>query len=555
MALHTEHLVGRADEMNLLDYLLEELEAGCSAAIEVVGEPGIGKTRLLAELGARADARAQLVLSGSASELERDLPFSVFVDALDEFLRGFDRSRLDALDEDVRTELAHVFPSLTGLMTDRDVALQHERYRSHRAVRALLERLAVSQPLVLVLDDLHWSDAASAELVGALLRRPPSERVLLAVAVRPRQIPDRLAAALERAHRAGLLTRIELGALSAEEARELLGASVDSADATVLYEESGGNPFYLEQLARSRDHAPAASAAHDEASLAAMGVPSAVAAALTEELALLSDSARRVLEAASAAGDPFEPELAAAAAEMPEATVMEAVDELLQVDLLRTTDMPRRFRFRHPLVRRAVYEATAAGWRLGAHERCAGALAARGKSAAARAHHVERSAREGDLDAVAVLREAGDQSVRLAPASAAHWFAEALRLLPETAPAEGASRAALRPLRRADGGGSLRRQPRCAPGGARPRARRRRRAACQARPRLCRSGEPARAARAGECAPRGRARQPSRPGVARGRGAHDRPRPERPLAGSLRRNARVGRARGERRPSARRTRL
>src|SRR5438094_6899731 len=109
---------------------------------------------------------------------------------------------------------------------------------------------------------------------------------------------------------------------------------------------------------------------------------------------------------------------------------MHAVDELLGLDLIRTTDLPRRFRFRHPLVRRAVYEATAGGWRLGAHERCAAALAARGAGAAARAHHVERSAREGDLGAVAVLREAGEATKRLAPASAARWFAAALRLLP-----------------------------------------------------------------------------------------------------------------------------
>jgi DNA-binding NarL/FixJ family response regulator len=436
MALHTEHLVGRAEEIRSLDRVLDELDQGNAAAIQLVGEPGIGKTRLLAELAVRADARRQLVLSGSASELERDLPFSVFVDALDEYLRGLERDRLAVLDDDVRTELAHVFPSLTVLATERDVALQHERYRSHRAVRELLEHLAWTQPLVLVLDDLHWADSASVELLGALLRRPPATAVLLAMAVRPRQVPERLSAALERAYRTETLTRIELGALSPEEARQLLGATVEGADATVLYRESGGNPFYLEQLARSLDRPGGATVVHDETSVAELGVPGTVAAALTEELALLSDSARLVLEGAAVAGDPFEPALAAAAALLPGLSVMEGVDELLEVDLLRTTDVPRRFRFRHPLVRRAVYESTAVGWRLGAHERCAAALAARGASASARAHHVERSAREGDVEAAAVLREAGQEAVRLAPASAAHWFAHALRVVPPTAPAE-----------------------------------------------------------------------------------------------------------------------
>ena len=113
---------------------------------------------------------------------------------------------------------------------------------------------------------------------------------------------------------------------------------------------------------------------------------------------------------------------------------MRAIDELLDRDLVRITDVPRRFRFRHPLVRRAVYEGTPNGWRLEAHERCAETLAARGATSAARAHHVERSARRGDLAAVAVLREAGQSAARLAPESAATWFAGALRLLPETTP-------------------------------------------------------------------------------------------------------------------------
>ena len=96
-------------------------------------------------------------------------------------------------------------------------------------------------------------------------------------------------------------------------------------DPDVLYVESGGNPFYLEQLAR----AGGGTAVHDEASLAGIGVPATVAAALAEELGLLSETQRLVLEGAAVAGDPFELEFAAAASAASESAVMEALDEAL----------------------------------------------------------------------------------------------------------------------------------------------------------------------------------------------------------------------------------
>jgi ATP/maltotriose-dependent transcriptional regulator MalT len=435
ITLLTGHFVGRADELSSLEWILDGLDRGCPGVIEVAGEPGIGKTRLLTELAARAGARGHLVLSGAASEFENDLPFSVFADALDEYVAGLAPGWLATLDGAIQAELAHVFPSLSALADGRPVSSQHERYRSHRAVRALLEHLAQTRPLVLVLDDFHWADPASVELLGALLRRPPAAAVLTAVALRPPQIPERLAITLERAHRSAAVTRIDLVALTLDEARQLLGGRFDVARAALLYQDSGGNPFYLEQLARSPERVPQCTSTA-EISLTGLDVPAAVAASLAEELTLLSDVGRLVLDGAAVAGDPFEPELAAAAAATSEAAAMQAVDELLGLDLIRTTDVPRRFRFRHPLIRRAVYEATAGGWRLGAHERCAEALAARGASAAARAHHVERSARQGDLGAVGILREAGEATARLAPESAARWFGGALRLLPQIASAK-----------------------------------------------------------------------------------------------------------------------
>jgi DNA-binding NarL/FixJ family response regulator len=405
-------------------------------AAEVVGEPGIGKTRLLAELADRADTYGYLVLSGSASELERDLPFGVFVDALDEYLQGLEPHRLDELDDDVRNGLANVFPSLSGLATTQGAALRHERYRSHRAVRELLERLTATKPLVLVLDDTHWADSASVELLGSLLRRPPDAAVLVVVAVRPRHAPERLSPALEPARRAGTLVPIELDALTRIEAGEFLGATVDEATAAALYHESGGNPFYLEQLARAIERTSPLADATPHDSLGDLQVPPVVAAALAGELALLPDNARLVLRGAAVAGDPFDLELAAAAAEVNVESAMAAVDELLGLDVIRETDVPRRFRFRHPLVRRAVYESAPAGWRLGAHERSADALVARGVGAAERAHHVERAGRQGDAKAVDTLREAGDVAAHRAPESAAHWFAVALRLLADDAPTQ-----------------------------------------------------------------------------------------------------------------------
>jgi predicted ATPase len=241
--VNTGDFVGRADELGSLERVLDELDRGCPGAIEVAGEPGIGKTRLLRELAARAGARGHLVLSGAASEFEHDLPFSVFADALDEYVAGLEPHRLAVLDDAVQEELAHVFPSLSALAGGHQVASQHERYRSHRAVRALLEHLAQALPLVLVLDDFHWADSASAELLGALLRRQPAAAVLTAVALRPRQTPERLAITLERAHRSAAVTRVELGALTPIEARAFLGETVDEGEAATLYEETGGNPL------------------------------------------------------------------------------------------------------------------------------------------------------------------------------------------------------------------------------------------------------------------------------------------------------------------------
>lgn len=295
------------------------------------------------------------------------------------------------------------------------MGLGDERYRAHRAVRRLLEQLAV-KPLVLALDDLQWADDASIELIGALLRRAPEAPVLFAFGFRARPVPARLTAALA----VPWVARHELAPLSETEAAELL-SELDPPSRASVYRYCGGNPFYLKQLARGRvpSGLPPASA-RNGAGLAA--VPPAVAAALAEELGSISASARALLDAAAVAGEPFETDLAGEIASQDQAQVLAALDELLAVDILRPTDVPRRFAFRHPLVREAVYESAPGGWRLAAHAAAAAALAERGAPAAERAHHVEQSARPGDEQAIDLLLAAADSAAPRAPLVAARWL-------------------------------------------------------------------------------------------------------------------------------------
>ncbi len=431
----TSELVGRDAELGALEWTLDGATRGGAAAVALSGEPGIGKSRMLDELCERARRRGWLVAAGRGAEFERDLPFGVFVDALDAHVAAArDGPVVEHLRDDVAAELAAVFPSLADLSTSGAPLLSDERYRAHRAVRTLFERLAAAQPLLVALDDLQWADRSSIELLDALLRRPPRAGVLLALALRAHPADEMLAATLAAAERQRTLTCVRLRPLPDDAARALLGPDVDARLAVTLLKESGGNPFFLEQLARgarSRAHTPARDQARPAAD--AFEVPEAIAAALNDELRSLSPAARELLWGAAIAGDPFALEHAAAAVESPTLQAIDALDELVRCELVRRTDAPRDFAFRHPLVRRTVYEMIPAGRRLSGHDRCAQALRASGAGPAALAHHVERYAERGDKDAVELLTQAADLAAARAPASAARWYAAALRLVSDAA--------------------------------------------------------------------------------------------------------------------------
>jgi DNA-binding NarL/FixJ family response regulator len=405
-------LVGRNAELDSVERAIADVRAGGARTLGLLGEAGIGKSALLEELAAGA-ARAGLpVLVGRAAEQEREVPFALVVDALDEHAATLNPARLAA----AGPELGLVLPSVgVGEPAAGSPSMgPGERFRLHRALRALLELLGRQRPFALLLDDLHWADQASVEFVVHLLRRPPRVAHLLAFALRP---VDPTPLLLDAARSAAGFEELRLRPLADDTARGLLPAALDPVVRDRMVREADGNPMFLLELGRLGDRP-------DD------GLPATLLAAVGREVAGLPAGARAMLAGAAVAGDPFDPDVAAAAAGLPPGEALDLLDTLAAADLVRPSPEGRTFAFRHPLVRRAVYEEAPPGWRLGAHERAAAVLARHGAEPALRAYHVERFARTGDEDALAVLVEAARAATATSPATTAHWYRAALRLLP-----------------------------------------------------------------------------------------------------------------------------
>jgi predicted ATPase len=179
--------------------------------------------------------------------------------------------------------------------------VEASRYPFRYAIRAVLERLAARRPVLLALDDVHWADPASLDVIAHPLRR---FRGPLLIALASRNTPARLAAGVEEATRVGFGTRLDLGPLTSDEANALIDPELDSAIRGALYRESGGNPFYLEQLVRSRP-GELSTAATSEQPSGSWTLPPAVAAAIDAELDPITGDCRVVLDAAAIIGEFF----------------------------------------------------------------------------------------------------------------------------------------------------------------------------------------------------------------------------------------------------------
>ena len=438
-------LIGRASELGLLE---SAAAASRTAAqfVAVVGEPGVGKTHLLSVLHSELAAAEWRMLSGRASGPGAGLPFGLLVDALDGVLGEV----IDGMPEvpdgqagvgtpagptaaDLRL-LAGVFPALEGQVSAADPgrpAGTADCYRICRAVSGLLDRLAQPNPLLLLFDDVHDADPQSIQVIDYLAQHPPGAQVLIVVAYRPRQAAL-LPWATAGANSAPPVWLVALAPLAAEDMDQLIPRDVPAARRHTLIEASAGYPGVLLPLLGST---PCLSGRAYGPEDLRIGVPPVPLEAFPAELRTLTPRARLVAEAAAVFGSPFEPDLVAAVAEMPEQEVLDGLDELLAVDLVRADGLWRRFRFRDVAVRAAVYHASGGGWRCAAHDRAVDALSKRKIPPVRSAHHLEHAAAGGVKDAE-ILMAAAREELFIAPARAVRWLQTSRRLQPGHEPGE-----------------------------------------------------------------------------------------------------------------------
>ncbi|MGW2520690.1 helix-turn-helix transcriptional regulator [Streptomyces sp. NPDC001617] len=418
--------VGRGVELGRLSSVLEKLGQGGPAVVDVTGEAGIGKSRLVAEFGARARGHGLTVLRGRATEYERHSPFRPFADAF---------ADLDPVTERRFPGLAELSPVLHGAGEAPAGLGTADRFGLYQATAAALGRLG-GAGLVMMLEDLHWADPASLELVDHLVRHPVPAPFLLVVSRRDRQAPAALSAALTRGVDAGTVLRIGLGPLPERDCVEELAGDLPPSLAAQLYEASDGNPLYFLALLKAhRGTRPGMEPS--QAVIPAMvgeldGSPIGLGALLLDELAPLSPLERRIVEAAAVLGEDTTPAMLGSLTDSTPQDVIEALRGLTVRDLVRRGHDGRRLALRHPLIRALVHEGIEPWRRDELHRRAAAELAGAGASVVQQAHHVEQSVSSWDQQAAAILIAAAEQTVAIAPATSAHWLQVVLRILPDS---------------------------------------------------------------------------------------------------------------------------
>ncbi|HXT90737.1 MAG TPA: AAA family ATPase, partial [Trebonia sp.] len=423
--------IGRREELASLAGLLERAKAKEPAFALIGGEAGIGKTRLTRELAVLADDQGCCVLTGQCVELGGEgLPLAPLVDALRTLARTLPPDVLADVLGPAAPALSRLLPELAGAAAGPAAAVTMASEDMSKAqllehVLGTFDRLSGLRPVLLVVEDLHWADRSTLDLIAFLFRSLRQSRVMIAVTYRSDELHRRhpLRPLLTSWERDRSVNGIGLSRFSREEVAAqlsaILGRRPAPATTDTVFDRSGGNAYLVEELAG------AVAAGGDPADL-----PPSLADVLLSRVDALTDGAQRLLRTASVAGRAVPDRLLAEVASLDEAELLRALRETVDSHLLVVDPSGHGYAFRHALTRDAVYEDMLPGERVRLHAAYAAAL------------DRDPALSGGDVDASAL---------------AYHWYAalDLPRALPATtaaaarAAAAGAPAEALRLLERA----------------------------------------------------------------------------------------------------------
>jgi DNA-binding CsgD family transcriptional regulator len=393
-------LLERDTELATVGDLVGDVGRG-GRLLAIEGPPGIGKSALIAEARARAQAAGSEVMSARGSELERSFSYGIVRQLFEPFLASLPAEERAGL---LSGAAALAEPLFDPAQFEADQAADASLATLH-GLYWLAANIAARQPLLLALDDLHWCDLPSLRWLAYLLPRMEELDLTLVVGLRPAE-PGLDPALVGRIVSDPLATVIRPAPLSAEAAtrllRETLSPEAEDAFCAACREATGGNPLLLRELV----HVIAAEGlAPTEENVPRLHEIEARAGsrAVTLRLSGLPPEARALAHAVAVLGDDADPRQAALLAGLDERAVSDAAAALARVDVLRA-ETP--LEFVHPLIRTAVYEELTAPERQNAHARAAWLLAKAGAEPERVATHLLRSPPAADPQAVATLRDA-----------------------------------------------------------------------------------------------------------------------------------------------------
>jgi DNA-binding SARP family transcriptional activator len=444
-AVRARHaFVGRRHEAAFLEACWRRAAAGTRGLAVLAGEPGIGKTRLAAELAQHAHADGALVLHGRFDE-DAPAPYKPVVELLRGWAGGASLAPVAGRLGPRAADLSLVLPELGPARPEPQ--LGGERLRSGEAdgrrlglfdaLAALLAEIAGGAPLLVLLDDLQWADEPTVGLVGHLVRAPAPERALFLATLREQEQTEALARLTGALRREGRLQQLTLGGLDREETGALVSAlgarPEDDGFALALHDETEGNPFFIEEVVRhlaEPDGRLRGTLAQGDA-----GVPAGVREITGRRLARLSRPARDALAAAAVIGREFDYDVLETTGPVAGDELVDALEEAVADGLLREDpERVGRYAFAHALVRATLYDSLSGLRRARLHGKVGEALIARrGAQLDAHlgrlAHHFALAAPAGAPErAVDFALAAGRRADRLlAWEEAAEHYSAALR--------------------------------------------------------------------------------------------------------------------------------